>query len=393
MPTLRGLPSLAGHDQGTGVRLREVAIIRHNLFKISEPFITAQALELRRYSPIFLGRLRQGEIPPGAEALAISDTGPAWPLRAAAQMLGRSPAPFMKLLGARRPALLHAHFGIEGAQALPLARRLGVKLITTFHGFDATLSTAALLSSPAWAYYPLFRRQLAAQGALFLSASGFIRGRLLAIGFPPERTRTHYIGVDCRRITPRDAAEEQKIILHVARLVEVKGTLHLLRAFARLGGEVELVIIGDGPLRQALTAEAVSLGVAARVRFLGALPQAEVLAWMRKAAMLVLPSVRTGTGRIEGLGMVSLEAAATGVPVVGSDIGGIPEAVIDGQTGFLVPERDDEGLAARIRSLLDDQALRRRMGAAARMLVEQNFDLVAQTRLLETLYDEVLGAS
>lgn len=374
-----------------GAKMREVAIIRHNLFKISEPFITAQALELRRYQPIFLGRLRQGEIPPGAEALAISDSGPAWPLRVAAQMLGRSPAPFLKLLGARRPALLHAHFGIEGAQALPLARRLGVPLVTTFHGFDATLSTAALLSSPAWAYYPLFRRQLAAQGALFLCASGFIRSRLLAMGFPAARTRTHYIGVDCRRIVPRDPAEEQKIILHVARLVEVKGTLHLLRAFARLDGQAKLVIIGDGPLRKSLTAEAVSLGIMARVRFLGALPQAEVLAWMRKAAMLVLPSVRTGTGRIEGLGMVTLEAAATGVPVIGSDIGGIPEAIIDGETGFLVAERADAGMASKIERLLADQALRLRMGAAARLRVEQKFDLVTQTRGLEMFYDEAIA--
>ncbi len=392
LPGARGLPSLADHQPGTGIGLREVAIIRHNLFKISEPFITAQALQLRRYRPIFLGRLRQGAVPPGAQALAISDTGPAWPLRAAAQMLGRSPAPFMKLLGERRPALLHAHFGIEGAQALPLAQRLGVPLITTFHGFDATLSTAALLSSPAWAYYPLFRRQLAARGAMFLCASGFIRGRLLAMGFPEALTRVHYIGVDCRRITLRDAGEAENIILHVARLVEVKGTRHLLRAFARLGGEAELVIIGDGPLRRSLAAEAVALGIAARVRFLGALPQAEVLAWMRQAAMLVLPSVRTGTGRIEGLGMVGLEAAATGVPVIGSDIGGIPEAVIDGETGFLVPERDHEGLAARIEGLLADASLRQRMGAAARRLVEQKFDLVTQTRVLETLYDEALAA-
>ncbi len=361
MPGARGLPSVVDHEARKLDGLLEVAIIRHNLFKISEPFITAQALELRRYKPVFLGRLRQGAVPPDADALAISDTGPAWPLRAASQMLGRSPEPFMKLLGTRRPALLHAHFGIEGAHALPLARRLGVPLITTFHGFDATLSTAALLSSPAWAYYPLFRRQLAARGAMFLCASGFIRGRLLAMGFPEQQTRTHYIGVDCRRIVPRDAAEEQKIILHVARLVEVKGTLHLLRAFARLGGQAELIIIGDGKLRKSLTAEAATLGIAERVRFLGALPQAEVLAWMRRATMLVLPSVRTGTGRIEGLGMVSLEAAATGVPVIGSDIGGIPEAVIDGQTGFLVPERDDVGLALRMDNLLTDRALRLRM--------------------------------
>jgi len=372
--------------------VREVAIIRHNLFRISEPFIAAQALELRRYRPIFLGRMRYGLAPPGTEALALSDGGPAWPLRVAWQMLGRTPSPFQKLLGGHRPALLHAHFGIEGAHSLPLARRLGLPLITTFHGFDVTLSNAALLTSPAWAYYPLFRRQLAERGSMFLAASGFIRDRLLALGFPAALTRTHYIGVDSRRISLRDAAEARPIILHVARLVEVKGTAHLLHAFARLRhAEAELVIIGDGPLGKSLAAEAAALGIAARVRFLGALPQAEVLEWMRKAAMLVLPSVRTSTGRIEGLGMVSLEAAATGVPVIGSDIGGIPEAVIDGETGFLVPERDHGALASRMALLLGDAGLSRRLGSAARAMVERKFDLIAQTRALEALYDEVLA--
>ncbi len=371
--------------------MREVAIIRHNLFRISEPFIAAQAMELRQFKPVFLGRIRYGAAPPGTEALALSDCGTGWQVAAGWQMLSRSSSPFFKLLRQHRPALLHAHFGIEGAHALPLARRLGVPLITTFHGFDATLSNAALLTSPAWAYYPLFRRQLAAQGALFLCASGFIRGRLLAMGFPPARVRTHYIGVDCRRISLRDPAEERPIILNVARLVEVKGTVHLLRAFARLGvTQAELVIIGDGPLAKPLAAEAAALSIAGRVRFLGALPQDEVLAWMRKAAMLVLPSVQTSTGRVEGLGMVSLEAGASGIPVIGSDIGGIPEAVIDGETGFLVPERDVEGLASRIALLLGEDALRRRMGTAARALVEQKFNLVTQTRALEALYDEAL---
>ena len=82
------------------------------------------------------------------------------------------------------------------------------------------------------------------------------------------------------------------------------------------------------------------LGIAGRVRFLGGLPHAQVLEWMQKAAMLVLPGIRTPTGREEGLGMATLEAAATGLPVIGSRLGGIPETVAEGETGFLVPERD-----------------------------------------------------
>jgi len=373
---------------------REVAVFRHNLFKVSEPFITQQAQQLRRYKPLYLGRLRYGEAPVGENSLVLRDVLGSWPLaRIGWQMVTRNPAPYQRLLADRRPALIHAHFGVEGVYALPLAKRLGIPLVTTFHGFDATLSTAALLTSPAWANYPLFRRRLRRQGDLFLCTSGFIRDRVLEMGFPEARTRVHYIGVDCRAIDPRHPAQETATILHVARLVEVKGTRYLIRAFDRLArrsANAELAIIGDGPLKRSLEALVKSLGLERRVRFLGALPHAQVLAWMRRAAMLVLPSVRTSTGRVEGLGMVLLEAAAAGVPVVGSRIGGIPEGIVDRQTGFLVPEKDPAALARRMADLLDDPAMRLGMGARARALVEERFDIGRQTDILETFYDALL---
>ncbi len=386
---------IAGRNIAQKVPLREIAVFRHNLFRISEPFITQQAQQLRRYNPLYLGRLRFGEAPAEARSLALEDLGTVWKMpRIGWQMITRDPAPYQRLLGDHRPALIHAHFGVEGVYALPLAKRVGIPLVTTFHGFDATLSTAALLLSPAWANYPLFRHKLAAEGDLFLCASGFIRERVLAMGFPQARTVTHYIGVDCRAIQPRDPAEETPTILHVARLVEVKGTQYLIRAFSELAqrhATAELVIIGDGPLKRSLQELAKSLGIESRVRFLGALPHAQVLAWMRKAAVLALPSVRTATGRVEGLGMVMLEAAATGVPAVGSRIGGIPEGILDGKTGYLTPERDASALARRLDDLLSDPAMRLRMGAAARALVEQQFDLHRQTEVLEDHYDRILA--
>lgn len=374
--------------------MREIIIFRHNLFRISEPFIVQQAQSLRRNKPLYLGRMRYGEPPKGAASLALCDGGPKAYLGIGQQILSRNPEPYQRLLRGRHPVLIHAHFGIEGVYALPLAKRLHIPLVTTFHGFDATLSTAALLSSPAWMNYPLFRRKLAQEGALFLCASSFIRDRMLALGFPEARTRTHYIGVDWRAITPRDPSEETRTILHVARLADVKGTKYLIRAFATLAlkhADVDLVIIGDGPRRRTLQMLVRSLGLEPRVHFLGAQAHAEVLAYMRRAAMLVLPSVRTTTGRVEGLGMVLLEAAATGVPVVASRIGGIPEGVLDNGTGFLVPERDVEALARRIDDLLSDPAMRLRMGTQARALVEQRFDLRMQTKVLENFYDEILS--
>ncbi len=307
-------------------------------------------------------------------------------------MLTRDPAPYLRLIGDRRPALIHAHFGIDGVYALPIAQRLHVPLVTTFHGYDATLSTAALLTSPAWANYPLFRRRLAARGDLFLCVSHFIRDRVLAMGFPAERTLLHYTGVDCRAFPLRDPAEATPVILHVARLVEMKGTRYLIEAFAGLAArhpELRLVIVGDGPLRPALTAMSVRLGLADRISFLGARPHAEIAGWMRRAMMLVLPSINTGTGRVEGLGMVLLEAAATGVPVVATDVGGIPEGAEDGVTGILTPERDPAALFRAMLALADDAAMRARMGQAGRNFVERRFDIVRQNHALELHYDRV----
>ena len=184
------------------------------------------------------------------------------------------------------------------------------------------------------------------------------------------------------------------MILHVGRQVAMKGTVYVIHAFARLAQQipgVELVIIGDGPLRKRMQSLAQSLGLAKQIRFLGALPHQQVMTWMRKAAMLVLPSVRTRTGRNEGLGMVLLEAAATGVPMIGSRQGGIPEAIIDGETGLLVSERNYEELAAAMSALLNDSAMRLRMGQQARTLVERRFDIRRQTKKLERYYEHALS--
>jgi colanic acid/amylovoran biosynthesis glycosyltransferase len=380
---------------GPGDALPEVAIFRHNLFRISEPFIAEQAQHLRRYRPLYVGRKRYGLPPEGASSLALEDLYKRWKLpRIGWQMLTGDAQPYLRLLGRRRPALIHAHFGIEGVSALGLAMHLEIPLVTTFHGFDATLKMHAMLGSPAWFRYPLLRRKLAREGNLFLCASSFIRQKLLETGFPESRTHTHYIGVDCQSIRPRADFEEKPLILHVARLVEVKGTRYLLRAFATVARKydrVQLLIIGDGPLRRQLHALAASLGLQDRVEFLGALPHLTVLSWMRKAAMLVLPGIRTATGREEGLGMVLLEAAATGLPIIGSRVGGIPECMLEGETGFLVPERDEDALARRMAELLEDPVRRHRMGTAGRALIEDRFDIDRQTAVLENYYDSLIG--
>ena len=355
------------------------AIFRSPLFNASEGFVQAQAAALRRYRPLLVGLEDKGNaIPALAGRLLLAE-------RPLAFRLGKVAA-LADQLRPHRPALIHAHFATDGLLALPLARALGVPLVTTLHGFDVHRSRARLLRSGrlSWIRFALLRRRLIEQGDLFLAVSDALREAAVARGFPAGRTVSHRIGVDLDRFGP--AEPEPGLILHVGRLVEKKGTCVLLDAMARLP-DARLAIVGDGPLRGALARQAAALGD--RIRFLGALPPVEVAAWMRRAWLLAAPSVTAADGDSEGLPTVIVEAAAASLPAVGTYHSGIPEAVADGETGFLVPERDAAALAGRLTALLGSAELRDRMGKAARALAQRRFDLRRQTALLEDLYDGV----
>jgi glycosyltransferase involved in cell wall biosynthesis len=150
----------------------------------------------------------------------------------------------------------------------------------------------------------------------------------------------------------------------------VKGISHLIHAFGRVVEEepgAQLNIVGAGPLRSRLEQEVVSSGLSEKVYFLGALPQTEVRGHLHRARLLVLPSLS------EGLGRVLIEAMASRLPVVASEVGGVPDLVRDGTTGFLVPPADDEALAERILWILKNEEAARRMGEEGRRFVEENF--------------------
>jgi glycosyltransferase involved in cell wall biosynthesis len=177
-------------------------------------------------------------------------------------------------------------------------------------------------------------------------------------------------------------------VVFVGRFVEKKGIDDLLSALASIrAAKPRAVLIGDGPLEPQMRARAADLGVQAT--FLGAQPPAEVARHLAASRMLVAPSRTARDGDTEGLPTTILEAAAVGLPVVSTRHSGIPEAVVDGETGLLGAEADPVALAGNIARLLDDEDLRRRLGRAARERVRARFDLSAQTERLEALYDEV----
>jgi colanic acid/amylovoran biosynthesis glycosyltransferase len=148
--------------------------------------------------------------------------------------------------------------------------------------------------------------------------------------------------------------------------------------------QCQLTVIGDGPLRPSLEALAGQLSV--RCRFCGAQPPAVIREALRMAKIFCVPSVTAANGDSEGLGIVFAEAQAMGIPVVSTIHGGIPEIVLNRVTGLLTQERDYWSLAEALSILLEDEDLWQKLHYAALQRMEQHFDLVTQTALLESIY-------
>ena len=370
-----------------------IGIFRLQLFKISEGFISQQARSLRRYDPVFIGRKLFGPAPPTADIVLPV------PNNILSQVLisgFRYTRPFRRGLETKKHqlALIHAHFGVDGIYALRLAKSLNVPLVTTLHGFDVSTRDSVLLTSlrPALINSVLYRRALARDGDLFICVSEFIRRAALAKGFPAEKLRVHYMGIDTDSLIPDFERQNSNTIVHVARLVEKKGTEYLIEAAKILkdhSPNLKVKVIGDGVLREKLEKQASSLGDT--IEFLGALSNKDTIAHIKSCAVVAVPSVTARSGDSEGLPIVTLETAALGVPIVATDSGGISEAIIDGKTGYIVSERDVPMLSDRLGRLLNDPAEARAMGLLARHHAEQNFNIARQSEKLEKIYDDLLS--
>jgi glycosyltransferase involved in cell wall biosynthesis len=372
---------------------RTVVIFCDHLLYLSETFIRAQAQALREFTPVFAGsrRVRGLDLPEGS-AYTISAGDATGRIREVFfKLFGRAPK-LVQRLRALDPVLLHAHFGPDGLCALPLSRQLGVPLIVTFHGSDATVVNPRRNEVPFGHRRYLVNKHVLQRGAsLFLAVSSFIRGKLLEQNFPPEKVIVHYIGVDTDLFSPAQT-DAEPVVLFVGRLSERKGPHHLIRAMASVQQEcpeAELVLIGEGPLRKDLEQQAkASLR---KYRFLGAQSPEVVRAWMNRAAVFSAPSIKADSGGEEAFGMVFAEAQAMQKPVVAFASGGVVEAVQHGQTGFLAPEQDWRKLGEYVALLMRDAELRRRFGVAGRQRVLRLFDLEKQTRVLERIYSEIAG--
>jgi colanic acid/amylovoran biosynthesis glycosyltransferase len=393
----------AGLDRAQAQRKSKpnVAIFAEPLMAPSMTFIRDQVAALTGFAAVYVSpqRSRPSLEVPSDRAVVISEDPRAsrfWHRleQAPLKVFGYDPR-FFRRVAAHHPVLLHAHFGPAGLTALPLARRLKIPLIVTFHGYDATVSDAFMArSNYRVRVYLRNRHVLQKEAALFIAVSEFLRKQLIARTFPEERILVHYTGVDTNFFAPDPSVLRKPLVLFVGRLTEKKGCAHLLRAMQvveQAMPTVELVVVGDGTLRGEL--EELAKKTLCHFRFLGWLTPEGVREWMNRARVFCVPSVRAPSGDGEGFGMVFAEAQAMGLPVASFASGGVPEAVFDGATGLLAAEGDWRGLARNILALLENDNLWRKMSEAGQKRVRDLFDLRKQTAKLELTYASLLKAS
>ena len=283
--------------------------------------------------------------------------------------------------------VVHIYFGHIAVQLLPLLRKPPVPVIVSFHGADALVD----MDKPAFraATLEVFER-----ARLVLVRSRSLGAGLEALGCPPEKIRIHRTGIPLaafpfrERQVPGDGAWR---FFQACRLIEKKGLPVTLRAFAVFAQHYpasQLVIAGEGPLLGPLEALVEELGLRGKVRFCGFLDQGALRSEFEAAHAFVHPSEIGADGNQEGVPNAMLEAMATGLPVLATRHGGIPEAVDDGVSGYLVGEGDDAALAVAMLRLAQDRERYTALARAASEAVAERFEQSRQVAVLEACYKE-----
>ncbi len=283
--------------------------------------------------------------------------------------------------------VLHAHFGPIGNSYRFAGELWNAPLVVSFHGYDfSTLPR----KEGAGVYARLFET-----ADLFTVNSQYTRRQVEKLGCRPEKIRPLPVGLDLAefpfKARTRGAGEPTRI-LTIGRLVEIKGHEQVIRAVRKLREchpAIRYDIVGDGPLRSRLGALVGQLGLPDVVTFHGAKAGPDVKRLMDEAHVFVLASVSV-EGDQEGQGLVLQEAQAVGLPVIATNHGALPEGIVVGESGFLVPERDDEALVDRLSHLIEHPEIWPLMGRKGRAFVERHYDVRKLNVELVKIYSEAV---
>jgi len=289
--------------------------------------------------------------------------------------------------------LVHAHWSIpQGFTGLLLRKVCGIPCVTSLHGSDVHglnlpflrgLNKKVILGSDA----------CTANSRATAERARSITGR--------DDIRVIPMGVDIdffsksggRVVGQKQDGRQAKMILYAGRLIDVKGVEYLIKALPGVlekQANAKLLIVGSGPRKEDLISLSERLHLQEKVVFHDAVSQDDLERYYSMADVFVLPSVLTDEGETEGLGVVLLEAMASGVPVIGTGVGGIPDIIKDGETGLLALQRNPHDLAEKILRILDDDDLRKNVIEKGFDYVKQAFSWGVVAGKFKKIYEEVL---
>jgi len=286
--------------------------------------------------------------------------------------------------------LMHIYFGHTGVHLLPFIQEWDKPCVVSFHGADVAHKQDIK-------DYPAKLRRLFNAVPLVFARSQSLAERLMHLGCPPEKLRINRTGIPLNEFpfVDRQLPPDGKWrVVQACRLIPKKGVATSLRAFAifkKDNPEAEFFIAGKGPLQPELEMLAAGLGIFKDVHFVGFLSQPKLLDLYASSHLFLHPSETSPNQDQEGVPNSILEAMATGLPVAGTQHGGIPEAVEHGRTGLLVPEEDHVALANAMQEITQVPGLLTEMGLRARAAVMDRFEQDSQIDQLESFYEEAIS--
>lgn len=293
-----------------------------------------------------------------------------------------------KMLKGKKPDLLHCQFGFDFEFGLAISSEFSIPLLVSFKGMDAY----AIPHKEGRLYYePLFKSR-----AKIIVPSKHMADQLISLGCPEKRVIIHNFGCDLEEFRFKERKAEEIIsFIFVGRLIALKGLEYAIKAFRKVKvkfKKTELRIVGEGELKNKLYSMAKKMGLSNSVSFSeGMVRHGDIADEMARAHIFLHPSVVDFSGRTEGVPNSMLEAMATGMPVIATKHGGIPEVIKDGKNGLLVKEKDVKGLAEKMEYLAENREAWHRLGKNARRTIEQFHDIKKQEKKLEEIYSRSMS--
>jgi glycosyltransferase involved in cell wall biosynthesis len=264
-----------------------------------------------------------------------------------------------------------AEYGMVGAMVTEACKLAGVPLITHFHGAD--VYHRKTIKSYRKLYDKLFE-----YGSAFVSVSADMVNDLINLGAPADKITNASCGVDTIKFPQLNIAGTKRNFLAVGRFVEKKSPQSIVKAFKLVADKIpdaKLWMVGQGPLFDETKSLVTELGLDGRITLTGVLKTDQIKALMQQSRCFVQHSVTAANGDKEGTPVTILEAGSSGLAIVSTQHSGIKEAVISGETGFLVAEHDIEGMAACMIRIAEDVKLAASLGAKEATHIRNNYDI------------------